>query len=199
MCAAYNNNRGPVCCDIQLAVPVAYNDEWAFLSHNTDLWHPWQSNESQSEQGLLSDSLEDINPDQILIACKGAAHCQRGFRAISCRQFPFFPYITRDFRIIGMTYDWHYENHCWVISNLDQVSTNYRQQFIAFFDRLFDIWPEEMESYAILSQTMRTEFLLRKKRIPILHRNGFDYLLSPGSDRMQKVSAEQYLKFHPYK
>ena len=45
----------------------------------------------------------------LLLACQGPAHCQRPFRALSCRQFPFFPYITADDRFIGLAYEWEFE------------------------------------------------------------------------------------------
>jgi len=133
-----------------------------------------------------------------LLACKGPDQCQRDYRAVSCRQFPFFPYITADDRFIGMTYNWDFEPFCWVISHLDQVTRAFRQEFMRTFDALLGDWPDEYDSYYYLSEDMRTHFAKIKRRIPILHRNGGYYLLSPKNDRLYRVEPGQYKHFGPY-
>ena len=40
-CGPYNDYGVPVCCDIQLLIPAAYDLEWAYLGKATDLWHLW--------------------------------------------------------------------------------------------------------------------------------------------------------------
>jgi len=56
-----------------------------------------------------------------------------------------------------------------------------------------------MESYAIKSEEMRTAFIHERFRIPILHRNGKNYLLSPKSENIRIVSVEKFRKFNPYR
>jgi hypothetical protein len=46
---------------------------------------------------------------------------------------------------------------------------------------------------------MREEFIRRRRRIAILHRNGGDYLLSPKSGRLERVDAGTFRKFGRYK
>ena len=46
---------------------------------------------------------------------------------------------------------------------------------------------------------MRVAFTARHRRIPLLHRNGQDYLLSPGSERLTRVNAVQFKRFGPYR
>lgn len=197
-CAVYNPNGVPFCCDICHALPAAYLEEWKYLQNKTDLWHVWKLEDCKSNYVTIEQSSLDVPADMLLLACKGVQHCQREFRAISCRQFPFFPYITADFRFIGLAYEWEFEHQCWVISHLDQVSKTYRSEFITTFDEIFNLWPEEMESYAIKSEEMRDIFLQRKQRFPVLHRNGKDYLLSPKAERIQVVSSSNFRKFAPY-
>jgi hypothetical protein len=62
-----------------------------------------------------------------------------------------------------------------VISNLGAVTGDYRREFVRVYDELFAVWDDEFESYANLSAEMRERFATRKRRIPILHRNGGDY------------------------
>jgi hypothetical protein len=71
-------------------------------------------------------------------------------------------------------------------------------EFVRTYDEIFARWPHDYESYALSSEQMRADFLAQKRRIPILHRNGGSYLLSSGSERMQRISAAQFKRFGPY-
>jgi hypothetical protein len=191
MCAPCNPTGKPFCCDICQAVPAVYRQEWAYLRQNTDLWHAWRGDECAQESANPEILRAETPENMSLLACKGPAYCQREFRALSCRQFPFFPFITSDYRFIGLAYDWAFESTCWVISHLNLVREAYRSEFIRTFDMLFDLWPEEMEGYAIHSEQMREHFAQNKRRIPILHRRGGLYLLSPGSEQIRKVNRDR--------
>jgi hypothetical protein len=198
-CALHNPSGKPFCCDICEAVPAVYHQEWDYLSQNTDLWHEWRGDECMNDSGVSTDLLAETPECMLLLACKGPAHCQREFRALSCRQFPFFPYITADSRFLGLAYEWAFESTCWVISNLGAVTETYRREFIQAYDDLFSLWPHDIESYAILSEDMRAYFALQKRRIPILHRNGHLYLLSPKNERLHRATPEKLKKFGPYR
>ncbi|MBN2046504.1 MAG: hypothetical protein JW750_01575 [Anaerolineaceae bacterium] len=197
-CAPHNPHGVPFCCDVCEAVPVAYHQEWDFMQTHTDLWHVYRGDECPSDPDDPAEVWESTPEHMTLLACKGAPHCQRDYRAFSCRQFPFFPYITADDRFIGLAYEWPFEESCWVISNLWSVTRQYRQEFIAFYDHIFNIWQLEYASYAIASENMREFFAERRWRIPILHRNGKDYLLSPGSERLRLADARDFRKFGVY-
>lgn len=197
-CAPQNPNGKPFCCDICQAVPVAFHQEWAYLQVNTDLWHEWRGDECPSDPSDPASLLSETPEHMLLLACQGPAHCQREFRAVSCRQFPFFPYITSDDRFIGLAYDWRFEATCWVISNLGAVTEEFRHEFVRLYDELLAVWEDEFISYANLSEEMREHFVAQKRRVPILHRNGGYYLLSPGSERLQRISPERLRRFGPY-
>jgi hypothetical protein len=197
-CAWYNPSGKPFCCDICQAVPAAYRQEWDYLRGHTNLWHAWRGDECPDDAAGTTD-LRAETPDQmILLACLGPARCQREYRVVSCRQFPFFPYVTADYRFLGLTYDWEFEAACWVISNLGAVSEAYRGEFVRTYDELLGLLPDELDSYAARSEEMREEFARRRRRIPILHRNGGYYLLSPASERLEKAPAERFPRFGPY-
>ena len=197
-CAPHNPSGKPFCCDICHAVPAAYNQEWDYARRNTDLWHIWRGDECASDPTDPAALLAETPAHMRLLACLGPDRCQRAFRAISCRQFPFFPYVTSAYRFIGLAYEWEFEATCWVISNLNAVTETYRAEFIAFYDELFAVWPAEFESYYIRSDEMRAVFETRKRRISLLHRNGGFYLLGPTSERMQRVPPERLRRFGPY-
>jgi len=189
LCAPHNPNGIPFCCDICQAVPAAYRQEWEYLRQHTDLWHGWRGDECPQDPGDPAGLRAEMPDHMLLLACQGPAHCQRQYRAVSCRQFPFFPYVTSRDRFIGLAYEWEFEAVCWVIHNLDAVSDAYRREFVRTYDELFARWEEDFEGYALLSAEMRQRFAEKKRRIPILHRNGGNYLLSPGSERLRRVAA----------
>lgn len=193
-CAPYNERGAPFCCDTRHAVPSAYLSEWQYLQANTDLWHEWEGPTQQETERLRRQT-----PDhQVLIECLGHRLCQRGFRSLTCRSFPFFPYVTRQGEWIGLSYYWEYEDRCWVISNLRTVSPAYRQQFIKAYDLLFERMPGEVEHFRRFSSSMRRSFSQRGEEIPLLHRDGTTCLVSPGSGRVRRVDAHASPKFGPY-
>ncbi len=198
-CAPYNPTGKPFCCDICQAVPVAYVQEWGYLQNRTDLWHVWRGDECAGEPVEPTLLTSQTPPHLMLLACLGPDRCQRPYRSSSCRQFPFFPYITSDERFIGLAYEWDFEPTCWVISHLESVTATYRDEFVRHYDDLFDRWPDEFDSYVALSEDMRAEFAARKRRIPLLHRNGGHYLISPAGERARRVEVSQFSRFGPYR
>jgi hypothetical protein len=193
-CAPYNPNGVPFCCDTNHAVPTAYPAEWEYLQKNTALWHPWESEDPQEAQDLRLQA-----PDgHVLIACQGHQHCQRGFRSLTCRAFPFFPYIDSRGEFIGLSYYWDYEDRCWVISNLHKVEPDYRNEFIAVYDEIFARDAQEKENFARFSADMRDDFARLKRSIPLLHRGGGAYKISSSSERLRRVEPGSLPKFGPY-
>lgn len=193
-CSPYNERGIPFCCDIHHAIPTAYHPEWDYLQKNTDLWKEWRSDDAKLAAGLR----EQTPQGQVLIACRGFQHCQREFRSLTCRAFPFFPYITREGKFIGLAYYWQYEERCWVINHLDVVTPQYLNQFVALYEEILSSMPDEFEAFRSYSITMRRVFGRKHRTISLLHRNGNCYRLSPGSGRMRKVSPGLFHKFGPY-
>ncbi len=199
-CAPHNPSGKPFCCDICQAVPAAYKSEWNYLEHHTNLWHKWRGDECKETTSQEVARLKADTPkSMVLLACLGPSQCQREFRALSCRQFPFFPYVTSDYCFIGLAYEWQFQAECWVISNLWRVTQKYRQEFIRTYDRLFALFQDEFDHYAYHSEIMRAEFVGRKKRFPLLHRNGRDYLVSAASERLRRVDAKSLPRFGYYR
>jgi hypothetical protein len=187
MCAPRNPSGKPFCCDICQAVPAVYRQEWDYLRERTDLWRAWRGDECPSAAGDPEALRAETPEHMLLLACRGPAHCQRHYRALSCRQFPFFPYISTGYRFTGLAGEWAFAETCWVLGHLDAVTAAYRRAFVETYDALFALWPEEFDSYAILSDQLRAHYEARRRRFPLLHRNGKNYRVSPGSERMERV------------
>ncbi|MFQ5616158.1 MAG: hypothetical protein ACE5GO_06830 [Anaerolineales bacterium] len=192
-CAPYN--RGvPVCCDTLHAVPTAYKPEWDYLQANTGLWHLWQ----HDDPGEVTRLQAEAGLDLTLIECQGYERCQREFRSIVCRAFPFFPYLDSGERMLGLSYYWEYEDYCWAISNLQIVSAEFRAQFIETYKALFAHVPGERETFASHSAEMRQVFEKDRRAIPLLHCNGAAYEISPGDERMRRVRVDSFPRLGPY-
>jgi hypothetical protein len=199
-CAPHNPSGKPFCCDICHAVPAAYESEWNYLERSTDLWHEWRRDECEDMTSTDIVRLKADTPkNMVLLACLGPSQCQRDFRALSCRQFPFFPYVTSEYRFIGLAYEWEFESKCWVISNLSSVTQKYREEFIRTYDKLFATFQGEFDQYAYHSERMRDHFGKQKRRFPLLHRNGACYLVSAKSQRLERVDVGRLLHFGFYK
>jgi len=194
-CSPYNENGIPFCCDTRHAVPTVYTEEWEYLCSNTDLWHLWQGETDRETARLQAEK-----PDgQELVECQGHLHCQRQYRSLTCRAFPFFPYIDREGNFLGLSYYWAYEDRCWVISNLGVVSSEYLVEFVRTFERIFSDRPKEFENFKYHSMMMRRIFGRRHQAIPLLHRNGCFYKITPRNGRMRRVKEDLLPKFGPYK
>jgi hypothetical protein len=192
-CSPYNEGGAPFCCDTRHAIPSAYQAEWIHLQAHTQMWRPWQAAEPAETERMYAEAA----PGQVLIECQGHRLCQREFRAMTCREFPFYPYITRQGDFIGISYYAEYEERCWVISNLDQVSQTYRQQFIAAYDALFALSPLEKERFRYHCGITRRIFGRQHRPITLLHRDGHTYEVTPRTGALGSA-AEQLPKFGPY-
>ena len=194
-CAPYNERGVPFCCDTRHAVPTAYLAEWDYLQAHTSLWHLWQVDDPAQMEALR----KQTPAGQVLIECQGYQQCQRNFRSLVCRAFPFFPYVTKEGQFIGLSYYWEYEDRCWVISHLKTVTPVYRAEFVSAYEAVFNKMEDELENFRYFSGVMRRIFGRQHRAIPLLHRNGFCYKITPRNGRMRCLPAEMYEKFGPYK
>jgi hypothetical protein len=194
-CAPYNEYGVPFCCDPRHTIPSAYKAEWAYLQANTDHWRRWQAPDPQATAALEAET----PPGLLLIVCKGVTHCQREFRSISCRAFPFFPYLDSQGEFLGLSVYTDYEDRCWVINHLQVVSKEFRNQCIAAYETLFRLIPQERETFAHHSATIRLKFQPVRRPIVLLHRDGFTYTIQPDDEHMRRVSPESLPKYGPYR
>ncbi len=202
-CAPYNVGGKPFCCDILHAIPTVFNEEWAYLQKNTDLWFPWEWDRGRDDRDEARREYEELKaetPDKmVLLECLGPDKCEREFRSFTCRQFPFFPYLNSKGKLLGISYYEEYEESCWVISNLEQVLPEYVFSFVRTFDTIFERIPDEKNNYEYHSLMMRKSYKKRRRAMPLLHRNGLSYKISPGNERMRKVPASRFSKIGVYK
>ncbi len=191
-CAPHNGGE-PVCCSTKHAIPIATVGEWKFLKLHTDLWHIYQP-QTQAERKVK----EDLPHNCRALECKGAALCEREHRTLSCRTFPFFPYITRDSDFVGLTYYWQFADLCWVISNLQIVEREFVREFVSTFELLFRRIPDEIETFRDHSASMRRVFSRQKRMIPLIGREGGYFEVLPGTGEIRPARVEDFAKHGPY-
>ncbi len=197
-CSVYNENHAPFCCDTRHVIPSAYLQEWEYLRQNTDLWHLISEDDKVPSDHLNA----DLPDDQVLIKCQGYLKCQRAFRSMTCRAFPFFPYIDQQGEFIGFTYYWDFEDRCWLINHLDTISPQYRDEFIEAFDFIFSNSVQEFENFRYQSIIMRRVFGRKKRAIPLISRSDAPqiqyYKISPSNGKMRKVDPHSFTKHGNY-
>ncbi len=195
-CSPYNEHGIPFCCDIRHAVPSAYHEEWAYLQAHTDLWQLWQpDNDTQQDAAEIKDQVPE---NQVLLACKGHHLCQRQFRTLTCRAFPFYPYFNSKEELLGLSFYWEYRFRCWVISHLDQVSQRFINQCISAFSKLFEAYPSEKDAFSLHSTIHRQQMIARRRRIPLLHKDGGLYLISPRDENLHPIVPSKLPKYGVY-
>jgi hypothetical protein len=196
-CAPHNPSGKPFCCDICEAVPAAYESEWSTLQKTSKLWHPYRGDECETQGEILA---EDEMPKGMLpLACLGHLACERENRLLSCRQFPFFPYVTSNYEFTGLAYDWTFEDKCWIISHLDLVTDAYREAFIQTFDQIFALFQDEFDSYALRSEEMREAFAEKGQGFVIILRDGSFGRIDPLTDDIQPMERKQLPRFGVYR
>jgi hypothetical protein len=191
-CAPHNGGT-PVCCSTEHAIPVARVEEWNYLKGQTDLWRIYQPG-TKAERKIK----EELPSDCRALACKGAAFCERDHRSLSCRSFPFFPYIAKDYSFAGLAYYWHFKSLCWVISNLQIVERTFIDEFVSTYELLFRRIPGELETFRDYSASMRRAFSRMKQTIPLLGRDGGYFEVVPATGEIRPARVEDFPRYGPY-
>lgn len=187
------NGGIPVCCDVEQAVPIMDKSEFKLLRSRSDLWRKYRPPNEHGEE-----LVESLHHDCVAAECKGAQFCERDNRSLSCRAFPFFPYITKEGDFIGMATYWTFEDRCWVISNMKKVTQEFITEFHDVYEHLFENKPDEFDVFKDYSATMRRVFSRWKRSIYIVDRDKNFHAIQPKGAGMEKVKKSQLPAFGPY-
>jgi hypothetical protein len=187
------NDGIPVCCDIEQAIPIMDKSEYKLLRSRSDLWRKYRPENAHGE-GIV----ESLHDDCVACECKGAKFCERDNRSLSCRAFPFFPYITREGDFIGMATYWTFEDRCWVISNMKKVTRAFIAEFHDVYAHLFENKPDEFEVFKDYSATMRRVFSRQGQPIYIVDKDKKFHAILPKGAGMERVKKSALPKFGPY-
>jgi hypothetical protein len=192
-CAPLNGGE-PVCCSTQNAVPVVHKVEYDFLKPRTDLWSKFKPYDYATRQ-----IVDELTSDCMAIHCKGARFCERDNRTIACRGFPFYPYITRERRFVGLGTYWTFEDRCWMMSNIEIVDRAFIDQFVATYEALFVKDPNEFTTYVDFSASARRVFSRWKRDIALLGRRGELLIVDPPTGEIRPGRRKEFPKAKPFR
>lgn len=193
-CGPHNEYGVPVCCDIDLLVPTAFKEEWDYLLANTDLWYQWAGISTPEGKGLI----QEMQPGQVPLQCLGHHQCQRDYRTITCRSFPFYPYLDGSGSLIGLAYYSDYQEQCWIISNLSLVTIEYKKQFQMIFKRIFELYPETLEAYQRFSTYMRSMAESEDNDLILMDFDGLVFSIDPKNEMIKKLSYNDLEIYGPF-
>lgn len=192
-CGPHNEYGVPLCCDIHQVIPTAFSIEWDYLEENTDLWMPWTSS------GQLNQELqEELQDGQVLLECKGYRECQRDFRTLTCRAFPFYPYLNSETELRGMSYYPDFCTGCWIISNLEVVSQSYKEAFQRTYLRLFEVFPESRDNFSSFCSYMRDIAAEASEKVILLDFSGDAYAINPRTEEEYQVEYNELRAYGPF-
>ena len=190
-CAPLNGGV-PVCCSTDNAIPIVEKTEWALLKSRSDLWRKFKAKDSVSRK-----IVKELPHSTCAIECKGSAFCERDNRSLACRSFPFFPYLTKEGKLVGLTCYWAFEDRCWVISNLRVVEKEFVDEMISAYEYLFKKDKDYHEAYYRESVTMRRLFSRRNRTIQLVGRDMQYLLVLPKSQG--RIIPTDHKGFVPHK
>jgi hypothetical protein len=192
-CAPHNGGT-PVCCSTDNAVPLVDKWEFGLLRSRSDLWRPYEPTDAAGRE-----IVKDLHKDCRAVECKGAAHCERDNRSMSCRAFPFFPYMTRDDEIVGLAYFWAFEDRCWIVSNLQVVDKKFVRECLASYELLFAHDADERKANREEGAYMRRTFSRWNRLIPLIGREGELLAVEPYTHKIRPARIEEFPRHGPYK
>lgn len=194
-CGPLNQRGVPFCCDTDHCVPAAYRKEWLYLKDHTSLWHTWQG----SDPGVRQELEEQVQDGQVLLECLGHKHCQREYRTLDCRAFPFYPYVNSKGNFLGLGILSEYRDRCWVLSHLNVVTDRYRKQFITAFETLLESNSAAKYHYRAFSSRKPAQSGLEDGGQILLHRNGRTYRVHPETEVLEEIQPQEYPLYEPFR
>lgn len=162
-----SNNGVPICCETNVVIPVLYKAEYNYLCSKTELWKKF---EPSCDEGRKI--VEDCACDDMSAICKGYKHCERDYRSLVCRTFPFYPFIDETGVFVGLTYNYDFEGKCIIVGNYDIVSKVYIRELIEAWNYIFSLDEEEFEGHYNISREIEEKRKKQKKLLHILNIEG---------------------------
>jgi hypothetical protein len=163
------NEGVPVCCESDSVVPILYKNEYKYVSSKCSLWREFYP-ETKEDKKLI----EESGYDDVLCICRGAKDCNREYRSMVCRTFPFYPYLDKKGNFLGLTYNYDFEGSCLLIGRPKIVNTEYIHQAIDAWKYIFKIDSAEKQAHMDYARTIDRK--RRGKTIHVLSKKGVKLL-----------------------
>jgi hypothetical protein len=162
LCAPFN--RGiPYCCKHRYQEPILFTGELAWLKTQTALWKhkPLNTRAHRRSAAAIEDYIKYAH-------CKGIEQCERKYRSLACRFFPFEPYFESGKKFAGLVFMYRAAKRCPLIDHPTiRINQRYINQAIQVWKKIFAAYPREMELYIHNSRGLRLSMKLKNKRIRV--------------------------------
>ena len=96
---APGNDGVPYCCDREQVTPVLFRDEYRWHREQGAFWKKMPI-KTKKEKKLV----EETCTYNVFSMCPGVESCRRTLRSLSCRMFPFEPFLDKKGAVIGLVY-----------------------------------------------------------------------------------------------
>ena len=167
ICAPKNDGI-PFCCDTGWLIPCTYKREFSYLIKRTDLWKRFRP-KTKHEKRII----EETDKNTVFGQCLGHDRCDRKYRSVSCRIFPFEPYLDLEGNFLGMVYSYRLGNKCPLVDRPKIVSKKFISDQITMWNYIFERDAAEIEVYREESINVRRYLSRKKKPIYIFTPEGY--------------------------
>jgi hypothetical protein len=140
---APQNNGVPYCCDREKVIPVLFKDEYQWHRLQGVFWGKMPV-QTKSDRKLVEESCSY----NVFAVCPGVQSCRRTARSLTCRLFPFEPFIDSKGYVKGLVYQSGDKGSC---SLMEKPQHMYNQMYIRnatrVWQELVDTFPEDKDLY----------------------------------------------------
>lgn len=161
------NDGVPVCCEVNVVIPVLYKSEFDYVCKQSDLWQEFVP-DMKTDAHLM----DDCGYDDVMAICKGHKNCDRKHRSFVCRTFPFYPFIDENGVFLGLTYNYDFEDKCVIVGKHDIINKQYIKESIDAWNHLFSIDEMEFEAHYNLCRDIHKKRKRQRKPLHIISLKG---------------------------
>ena len=140
---APENDGVPYCCDREQVTPVLFSDEYRWHRERGAFWKKMPI-KTKKDKKLV----EETCTYNVFSVCPGVKSCRRILRSLSCRMFPFEPFLDEEGAVIGLVYQDGENEHCPLVGKPRRLYNQaYIRNAIRVWQELVDTFQEEKEMY----------------------------------------------------
>ena len=156
---APQNNGVPYCCDQDKVTPVLFKDEYRWHRTQRGFWRKMPV-KTKSDRKLVEESCSY----NVFAVCPGVQKCRRTVRSLTCRLFPFEPFLDSTGTVQGLVYQDGNNGSCSLMNKPQHVyNPLYIRNAIRVWQELVETFPEDKEMY-LRESRKRTRQAARTKR-----------------------------------
>ena len=140
---APQNSGVPYCCDKGKVTPVLFKDEYQWHRQRGGFWRKMPV-KTKSDRKLVEESCSY----NVFAVCPGVQNCRRTSRSLTCRLFPFEPFLDSTGYVKGLVYQDGDNRSCSLMEKPQHMYNQlYIRNAIRVWQELVDTFPEDKDLY----------------------------------------------------